>query len=165
MTDHTPSPAHRAPLWMKLLLVVSLALNGLVVGAVVSYQGSNKTRPDYRDQSEIKLPAARSLGPVGRALSREDHRSISEALRNDRQSLRQVQREIRGLNRALVEAVTAEVFDRAAVEDIFDQQREAGARIARKGQSHLLDRLEQMTVEERIAFAERLKKTARFQRQ
>lgn len=148
MTD--PS-THRsgAPTWMRVLLVVSLALNLLIAGVVVGAIASGRAGGPPR---VVDL----NLGPLTRALDPEDRRAIGHALRS-REDIRPPRPVERLANaRALGQALRAEPFDRDMVARLLDSQRSRAADVFLAGQEALLDRLEQMTPEERRAFADRL---------
>ena len=150
MTD-TPPPAapRRAPVWMRVTLVLSLAFNLLIVGIVAGALASGRAGGPPRI---VDL----SLGPLTRALSDEDRAAIGEALRNREgfRPPRPVQR--MAAARDLKQALIAEPFDRAELARLLDAQRSRAAEVFEAGQDALLDQLEAMTPEERRAFADRL---------
>jgi len=152
MTDTppaAPTAPRRAPVWMRVALVFSLAFNllivGIVAGAIVSGRAGGPPRI-------VDL----SLGPLTRALSDEDRAAIGEALRSRDgfRPPRPVQRIAAA--REVKQALLAEPFDREALARLLDAQRSHAAEVFLAGQDVLLDRLEAMTPEERRAFADRL---------
>ena len=148
MTDATPAPS--APRWMRWLLVLSLALNLLVLGLVVgdALSGGGPGRGPR--------PVEMTLGPVARALDPADRRAILGELRGhpDLHHLGRGGREA-GL-REVAAALRAEPFDadraRAALAMQSDRVVAAHAAV----QEALLARIAAMTAEERAAFANRL---------
>lgn len=135
---------------VKWLLYGSLALNLLLIGVL----GGSALRGDKHPRG-VDL----SFGPYSRALDPEDRRAIGKAVRDhirDRGGMRLGREEREAQVQALVAALQADPFDRAAVEAQFTQQRETMAQAVTVSQSALLDRIEAMTPEQRAAFVERL---------
>lgn len=149
----------RSPLWMRVTLVVSLALNLLVIGIVA---GAVATR-DGRNDGQRTLGAARDLGPVPFivALEPEDRRGLARSLRGEASSLRQNREELRTRFEALLSALRADPFDAVAVAGLLGEQRAVGARRQEIGERLLLDHLAAMSLDERRAYADRLDKSLR----
>lgn len=145
-TPKTKSPAKIKAL--KTAFVVSLALNALVVGVIVG-GAINGKRPQVIGGYDL------SLGPFGAALSREDRGKIRDDLR-ERPELRLVTRAARDAAiKKFMDAVRADPYDDAALRALFEEQRALGATAMAAGQNALLDRLAEMTPEERALFADR----------
>lgn len=134
-----------------MLLVVSLALNLLIAGAVV---GALISGGKWRHHGPLRLEAMG--GPLTRALSQEDRRAIGHEIRDtyrrDGTSRARHREEIE----RLVEVIRATPFDRAAVEDRLARIRGMFLERLTLGQTLLLDRLEAMSDDERAAYADRL---------
>lgn len=134
---------------VRVLLVLSLALNlavaGVVIGAMVT--GGPRGGPARIDMS---------LGPLGRALSPQDRRAVVRDLREtgalggmDRGARRQALAETVALLRA-------EPFAPDALARGFTSQRERGGRVLEAGHEALVAHIAAMTLEERAALADRL---------
>ncbi|ROT95869.1 periplasmic heavy metal sensor [Histidinibacterium lentulum] len=139
---------------VRVLLVLSLALNlavaGVVIGAVVR-DGPRGGGP------RIDM----TLGPLGRALSPEDRRAVVRDLRQsgalggmDRTARRQALEETVALLRA-------EPFEPEALARGFAAQRERGGRLLEAGHGALVARIAAMTPQERAALADRLEAETR----
>jgi len=137
---------------VKIALGVSLAVNLLVIGLVGgAVLGKDRAHMVGRDTGSL-----RSLGPIVGALDETTRDSLSERLRQSETGMR---RELRGLvtaTRAFQDALRAEPFDRASAEEALLMQRDHVLRAQEGGHSVLLDELEAMTPEARLALAERL---------
>lgn len=137
--------------WMRVLLVVSLAVNLAVVGVVAGWAlrhgGHHGHHPSRLDMAG---------GPLTRALSDEDRRAIG-------QRMREVWRE-RGGNRAgirssfdaLVVDLRAVPFDPDRVAERMREQREGFAARFEMGQQVLIAHLAAMSDADRAAYADRL---------
>lgn len=145
-----------APRWMRIALVVSLALNlliaGLVIGAIAGRRGHDGDRRVARDVA---------AAPFVMALERADRRAVIGKLRGEPGGLRENRRLIRERFASLLSALRADAFDRTAVEALLAEQRgAAGARQA-VGERLLLDQIEGMSADERAAYADRLERSLR----
>ena len=155
-------PASRTPSrWLKVALVVSLALNLLVIGAMIG-AALGAGRPGERIRSEVPREFGRS--PLVSALEREDRRAVGRELMREAGPLRQNRTDLRARFDRLLDALRAEPFDRAAVEALLSEQREAGARRLELAEAALLSRLAAMSPEARAAYAERLDRSLRRDR-
>lgn len=159
MADPTPTeqPKRRSmPLWLRILFVVSLAGNLLVVGLIVGVASSPKgPRGSERIAGDV------GAAPFVRALEGEDRRALARDIMRENGGFRQMRQETRARAEELFAALRAEQFDREAVEMLLQGQREQAARRQLAGESALLNRLEAMTLEERVAYADRLAKALR----
>lgn len=151
MTDPVPSTTTQAggsPRWMRLALVVSLAVNlgvaGLVGGTFFSHRGGP---PEGRDGSDI------SIWALPQALSREDRRILRETMLAGRKDRRAAA--IADLG-ALSAALRADPYDAAAVQAVFDRQIARMSDGLRSAQTAMAGRFNAMTPAERAAIADRL---------
>ena len=153
MADPTPpSAAKRAtPIWLRVVLVLSLAANLAVIGIVIGAATSSKG-PRNPDRIAGDVGAA----PFVRALEPEDRRALARDVIKERGGFREIRRDTQARAEALFAALQAETFDRAEVEALLNAQRDAAALRQTMGERALLNRLEAMTQEERVAYAERL---------
>lgn len=134
--------------WMRVLLVVSLAVNLAVVGVVAGWA----LRHGGHHPSRLDMAG----GPLTRALNDEDRRAIG-------QRMREVWRE-RGGNRAgirssfdaLVVDLRAVPFDPDRVAERMREQREGFAARFEMGQDVLISHLAAMSDADRAAYADRL---------
>ena len=149
----TTDPTAAAPLpWTRVLLVASLVLNLLVLGAVggALWHGG----PHHDDRTGRH---GRAGGPLTRSLSAEDRHAILKQMRAARGQRGEARARLDAAMTALVADLRARPFDRdSAARHLAEQRSFLSERIAR-GQTLLLDRLANMTDAEREAYADRLK--------
>lgn len=150
MADQVPTPpkAGMRPV-VRVVLIVSLAFNLLILGVVAGGVLDGR-RPGGMGGADL------TLGAYARALDPADRRAIGRDLHDRMQS-----RPVRGAERAqamadFLAAISADPFDPAAVEQLFEDQRDRATGAMRLGQEALLARVEAMTPADRAAFAERL---------
>jgi uncharacterized membrane protein len=160
MTDPQIPPRTPAPRGtgtgraVRVVLVISLALNLLVAGVVIG-GAVNGRMPHHFGGFDM------SLGPFERALPPEGRRAVREDMRSRLADRPRLTRGTAGDAAQFIEALRTETFDRTAVEEIFDAHRDHAVRGMRAGQEALLARLEAMSYEERQAFADRLSRELR----
>jgi uncharacterized membrane protein len=140
---------------VKIALVVSLALNLLILGLVGGALLSIGPRGGDDDPRLRTL----GLGPFALALEREDRDAVRaridrEALRADRRALGAGLMQLRG-------ALLAEPFDRPAAEAALARARGATEALQGHGHRALIDHVETMSAAERAALAERLDRALR----
>ncbi|WP_375690193.1 periplasmic heavy metal sensor [Pseudooceanicola sp. LIPI14-2-Ac024] len=152
-TPPTPTPA-AAPtrLWVRILLVASLALNLLVIVTVVSFAAfhggpDGKHRPPRVD---------RTGGPLTGALSESDKREIGRAIWQSYREGRPSRADVQAEYQEVIRTLRTEPYDPSAVEASLQKQLDFAVERQAVGQQMLLDRLAAMTPEERAAFADRL---------
>lgn len=151
--EHTSAPQKKRR-WVLPLLFVSLALNLLVVGIVVGamFQGGGKDR-DGRPMG----PARSVLGePFVRALEPSDRVALGREIIANRDQLSENRSVLRSRVERLLEQLREEEFDREAVSALLSEQRSLAVNRQEVGEVLLLNRLEDMSVEERRAYADRL---------
>ena len=162
MTENNASTPPKRRRWVLPLLFVSLALNLLVAGIVFGtvLQGGNERdgRPGGPARSVLGEPFVRALEPTDRmALGRE--------IIANRDQLRENRSDLRARVEVLLETLGEETFDRDAVSALLSEQRGLAVKRQEVGESLLLNRLEEMSLEERRAYADRLGKSLmRFRR-
>lgn len=154
MSTQTPDQGttQRCPRWLRLLLIVSLALNLMVVGLVagMAWTGGGKHGGHHPSRLE------KIGGPLTRALSKEDRRAIGREMRSayqDRAGDRGAQHE---LMQALIDDLRQVPFDRDAVTRQLAAQRDILQDRVQLGQTLLVDRLADMSEQDRAAYADRL---------
>lgn len=151
------STSRRPGRGLRIALVLSLALNFLIVGAVVGFVAVGK------DRREGMSPGLRALGlgPILPALSMEDRRALFERIRDNRDRLAVESRPFGRSIQAFTQTLRAEPFDRAAAEAALRAQRDHGAALQAEGHALLLDQLEAMTPEARAELAGRIETALR----
>lgn len=149
MSDETQKRS--SPRWMRVVLVLSLALNLLIVGAVVGAVSSGgKGGPRLSDVS---------FGPYTAALGREDRRALRRAIRDtagrpDRAAAREN-------FQTFLTVLRTEPLDVAEMTRVFEAQGAlAQARLA-AGKAALLEHIAEMSAADRAAFADRLEEVLR----
>jgi uncharacterized membrane protein len=150
MADMADATKPKTPLWMRLTLFVSIALNVLVVGAIAGFllMGGPDRRSD-RDRFDFGAFYMR-------ALSEQDQR----ALRRDFVSGLQKEGRDRGAFiadlRATLDTLRATPFDAEAFEAALADQSRARAEREDMGRAILANRVATMTDAERAAYADRI---------
>jgi|AMFO01.1.fsa_nt_gi hypothetical protein len=142
--------------WLGIALVVSLGLNillvGVVGGAYLRDWQRQAARPDRPDRAVQML----GLRPYWRAMDPESRAQLAKAVREMRGALRERRGVYRGFGRDLRAALLAEPFDREALQAVFTRQADMLARRMSLGRKVLVDRIAEMTPEQRRALAKRL---------
>ena len=137
----------RCPLWIKIVLALSLAVNlciaGLVAGVIL--RGGPLAG---------RAPAMGYAMPYVLALPRDLRREVFGAVRND-DSLpdRRARREE---YRDMINAMRATPFDVAAVEAVLLRQAEGVSRVQAAGQAAWLEAVTSLSDDERAAYSQRM---------
>lgn len=137
----------RCPLWVKIVLALSLAVNlaiaGLVAGAVLrgGPMGGNGPAMGYAMPYVIALP-------------REDRRGVFDTVRRD-ESLPN-RRARRADYEAMITALRADPFDAAAIQDILRRQADGVSRVQAVAQAAWLETVAAMSPEERADYTLRI---------
>lgn len=152
----------RSPKWVKVVLVISLAMNLAVAGLVL---GTFARGDGLRDRVEHSI-ALRSLGlgPFSRALSPEDRDELRGRVTRDGVELREERRAVGRELRRIEQALRADPFDRAGVEAALARSRNLVVSLQEIGHTALLDQIETMSFEDRIALADSLEEVTRRHR-
>ena len=147
---------------LKICLVVSLAANLLVLGAVGGFFGSARHKDVRLDSLSTRHEArprgpATSLGPLVRAMDREDRRDLGRMIQKAQGRDRRMDRDLRAqMTAVLADALRTEPFEPRAVlavlqdEAMMIEERQVIARQA------LLDKLASMTPKAREQLAQAL---------
>ena len=149
MTENT-QPG-RTSQWMRWVLVISLALNLLIVGAAAGWmlKGGKHGRHHPSRLDHIG-------GPMTRALSHEDRHAIRSEMRKAFRKENGPRAQQRALIRQIVEELRKDPFNPEVVAAHMTSQRDILNQRLSLGQSLLLDRLSAMDTAERSEFADRL---------
>lgn len=140
--------------WTRILLVLSLALNLVVIGVVAGsvFGGGSKGQNQRFDLT---------VGPLTRAMDDDRRDAVRDALRNSGVFGRDNHNALRTDMQALVETLRAQDFDSAAFQEVLGRQR---ARL-QAGQDTVVRavtaQIELMSAEERAAFADRIEDQTR----
>lgn len=147
-----PAAPRPRRLW-RFVLVVSLALNLAVVGLIAgfAFRGGRDGPP-----RGIEL----AMGPIGQALAPADRRAIVGALRKseDLRPRRNGPRFV-GISE-MVSALTSEPYDPAAFAQSLEVAETRQRDVRDAVRTALIDRVAQMSADERAAFAQRLEAAA-----
>lgn len=145
----TPTQSTSVPRSIRILLILSLALNLLVVGLVA---GAWAFGPHHRQPRGVDLV----LGPVARALDEEDRRAIRDRLIEQPELRRSGRAERRETQQALITALRAEPFDPDALASLLDAEQNRAQAVQRAAREAFLARLAEMEPQARRDFADRL---------
>ncbi|WP_299282911.1 periplasmic heavy metal sensor [uncultured Tateyamaria sp.] len=139
----------RCPVWVKVALGLSLALNlavaGLVTGLALRAGGG---------PGGARAPGIGYALPYVVALPRESRRAVFDAVREN--PALPDRRARRADYAAMVGALTQDPFDRGAVQAILERQQNGVAGVQRAAQSKWLDVVAAMPAETRASYAARI---------
>lgn len=137
---------------MKIALILSLTLNLLILGVMAGAMLAHGGPDDPRRVREV------GFGPYTDALAPEDRKALRDAFVKAVPDFRANREEARADVQRLAEAIRAEPYNRAAVEAVMASQTDRIESRLTIGRNLLLDRLDAMGPEARMALAERLEK-------
>lgn len=147
----TVEKSRRTPMWLRLLLIGSLALNLLVVGVIAGALLS----PDGPRAQRAQLAERVTAMPFLRALESDDRRELFRGLRNQ-PAVQRAAEPMRVSPEVILTVVRAEPFDAEALAQIMEQQRRAGLDRQARGERALIVKLSEMSPSERAKYADRL---------
>jgi uncharacterized membrane protein len=150
MTDpQTPTPsAAPASRWVKIALVISVAINLAVAGLVAgAWLGGGPRRAMMHDLS---------FGPFSDALSPEDRRALRSAFFKRAGEFRKAREAARAEFDALLAALRSEPLDPVALDAALTAIETRNAERLALGRDLIEERFVEMTAEDRKAFADRL---------
>lgn len=136
--------------WVRILLVVSLALNIAIVAAVAGF--ALRGGPRMADGPQTREGGA----PYARALASEDRRAFSRSMRLAFREARPDRGTLATDYRAAVAALRAQPYDSAIFEDVLTRQSQRAVERQGVGQQILLEYVAQLSDEQRTAYATRL---------
>lgn len=135
--------------WGRVVLITSLALNLAVVGALAGAAWRYGGDRHDRGASDFSVPYIRALSPADRRAIGKELRSVHDHSKSGRAA--------RGaLFKQMSEALRAEPFDMARVEELSLQQRSAVSDRLTAAQDIWLKYVADMSNEERVSYANRL---------
>ena len=144
-------------LW-RVVLVLSLALNLAVVGLLAGFSLRSEVGGKPPQGFEV------GLGPLGQALSREQRRAIGEELRNQPELRRQGRREAMRVMNRIVDILSAETVDQAALEAVLNSGSDRIADVQRAAVAALVAQVMEMSAQERLQFADRVAEISKRRR-
>ncbi len=135
---------------LKSVMITSLALNLLVVGALATawYRHGGKHFHHGGGVERSLMHYAR------RELPREKWRELKKAWRKERESLRPLFEDVRAARKNVGTVLQAETYDRSRVEAALDQVRQKRIMVRQSVLPKFLDQIETLTEEERRAFGQ-----------
>lgn len=137
--------------WMRVALVISLAINlavlGMVAGAFLKAGGPTGHRFAVRDLG---------FGPFSEALSDEDRQALRKAFSDRAPDFRERRLRIREDVAAILAALREEPFDPTVLTAALERGAARAAERQDVGQALILERVGQMSSAERQSFADRL---------
>lgn len=156
MTDAPSQPGPAQPAAgsrrLKYALIASLALNLLIIGAVVgTMYGFGKHRRGIGGGVR-----GEDFGLMGLTFRLPDERKkeIRQRLRADREALRPLANEVRAARRLAADKLAVEPFDKAALEGALSAAGEKDRTLRAAAIAAFLAQAEQLTAEERRMLAE-----------
>ena len=150
--DDTPlTPERKTPRWIKVVLTLSLALNLLIIGAVVGVASrfAGPGSGPWHDRAH-KRPEAALIA----SFERGDMRAMFKDMREKRRKVPEGD-DIRPL---LLEALRAEPFDPDRLREVFALRKNAGQARRAALETALIDKLSEFSAQKRAAYADRLEK-------
>ncbi len=139
----TQPQTNRCPLWVKIVLALSLALNLAIIGLVSGFV--------LRGGPPVaRGPAVGYAMPYVLALPRELRRDVFRAVRRDPTLPDRSAR--RAAYREMIAALEATPFDRSAVQSVLDRQADGALRVQTAAQSAWLDAVSNMSEQDRAAY-------------
>jgi uncharacterized membrane protein len=153
MSDATPQTPEglppRAPRWMKIALVVSLAINLAVIGLVAGADGGPQS-------GRIDGP-----NPFLRAMTPDDARMMRRLLRPDASQLGTSREMGRTAMEAILAQLRSDAFSEPDLRAAFEQISAANAARAGLGEEAIVTYLLSLNASERARFADRLEESVR----
>ncbi len=146
MVDQVRAVAQPSRLW-RIVLVGSLAVNLAIAGLIVGSAFSGRLGGGPPRTFDL------GVGPVVRALDRDERRHIGLALRRDR-GLRDL--DMRANASEMLALLRSDPFDPEALGAVFAGQNAQLALLQQRAQGLLLARITAMSAERRAVFADRL---------
>lgn len=140
----------RSPLWLRLLLIGSLAVNVLIISFFVG--ALLRHGPSGHSQQGRGLEAAFYFG----SLSQEDRRTIMRQLRRDHGAPAEYRRKLLTEAEQTIALLRAETVDREALAQAIQRQRGYLSQRHKDGDRVFVDHVAGMSYENRQNYADRL---------
>lgn len=137
-----PSPRERR---LKLILIASLAVNLLIVGAVVSSMIFHWHGPRHGGSR------GDDYGLMGftRVLSSDRRGPIRKAIKEQREVFKPLREEVDEARRKAADVLVEEPFSKDKLKEAFDKVNDADVKLKSAGQTMLLNTAESLTPDER----------------
>ncbi len=159
MSDATPQtpggPAPRAPRWMKITLVLSLAMNLAVIGLVAG------TALNFRKDGGPQSARIDGPNPFLRAMTPDDARTMRRLLRPDASQLGNSREMGRTAMQAILTQLRSDTFSEPDLRAAFEQISAANAARSGLGEEAIVTYLLSLNAAERASFADRLEGSVR----
>jgi len=150
MSEQTTPQAKGTPRWIKIALIVSLAVNlgiaGVIGGAVLR----------AHDAMRNNIEAPEGVAMLARAMPAQHQRALRHDMRMRRGELRPDREELRSLRNRFVVALRAEPFDIDAVNGVFADQREMLSNMTAAGHDSVIEQIRKMSPQDREKYIRRL---------
>lgn len=146
----------KAPRWMKILLLLSLAANVGVVGVIGGAM--------LRTPAGAHTPTPEGVSVLARAMPMKFQRELRKALRERREELRPNRQELFALRDRLAAALLADPFEIEAVNTVLHDQRTMLTGITIAGHEEVIRQIEAMGPRDRARYVERLYGGSRTER-
>ena len=150
MSESTIRPTTGTPRWMKITLVVSIAINLGIAGVI----GGAALRAPETQRNNLEAPEG--IAMLARAMPATHQRELREELRDRRGDLRPDREELRHLRDRFVVALRAEPFDIDAVNEVFADQRDMLSKLTAAGHDSVIEQIEKMSLRDREMYIRRL---------
>lgn len=141
---------------MKFVIVASLALNLLVIGALATAWFRHGGKHFHHGGIERSL-----MHYAHRKLPRERRKALRKAWRAERKTLRPLIDDVRSARKAFGRVLQADTYDRTAVETALADVRQKRAAVRQQASNKFLDLLETLSDEEKRAFGSYLQQDRR----
>lgn len=155
MTQTPQTPAKKPRKWTRWLLIASLALNLLIVGAAVGFAVRG---PGAKPGSAPNMPGAISLL---RAMPDSHRGQVRDAFREHRETLRAQRDDVSTLRKAFLAEIEKETPDKAELERLLASFGDIESRISERGRAVLLQIVMDMDQGARAELAARARDMSR----
>ncbi len=169
MTDTSNAPlqspaAARSPLWMRITLAVSLALNllvvGVIAGAFIAGLDKRTSRPSG-GTPEVRMMREMGFGPFLNAFNADQNRELGRLIRQEVGSLAMNRDALRQELATMVSTLRSTPYDHAAFSAVMERQRQRMNARTEAALSVVLKAIGEASDADRIAFADRLERSLR----
>ena len=150
MNDQTAPQTKNTRRWVKVALIVSVAVN---LGSAGVIGGAALRAPEIQRNN---LQAPEGVAMLARAMPTPHQRELRESLRDRRGDLRPDREELRNLRDRFIVALRAEPFDIDAVNDVFADQRVMLSNLTAAGHDSVIEQIEKMSPQDRENYIRRL---------
>lgn len=150
MTTETTPSKRRVPIWVKVLLGLSLALNLAVVGAALGVSKRLKNAPGGPGAVNYALPYVATL-------ERDERRAVGQHVRQKAESGDLPSRRARREGyREMIALLRAETWDADAAQAVLARQSNETLAVQAAAQGAWLEVMASLSAQERLAYAARL---------